>query len=368
MLCQIDYSSLISAVNADDQWCVLKLANEGADVNARTAEGGTLLHVSVMRSQVGTSTWLLEFGADVNARDRKGWTPLHYAARQGDVAFIRSAYRQSEVEDRAFMSNLQTPAGESALHLAALADDGSVGSFLVEQGANLELREISGKTPLHSGVVSNNYDLVEVLLASGANVNSVDRNGDTPLHIAALNSDPAISELLLSGGARNDRLDADGESPSKVAETHGNEETAAYIVAYKSGSTRMPPASADSERDELEAVRTRTEHFTISSFREEQFWKEDWKPTFNRKLGLIFSCRKTGVRIYKLGYLSTPMTYLPGGTEILRQWELAGPSSDYMMPEVQYPKVWYELVELTFESGVLVGKRIQRRSNPYVRC
>ena len=55
MLCQAqgDYSSLLEAVYANANFCVYKLADVGADVNERTAEGDTLFHVAIKGGRSG---------------------------------------------------------------------------------------------------------------------------------------------------------------------------------------------------------------------------------------------------------------------------------------------------------------------------
>ena len=153
MLCQAqgDYSSLLEAVYANANFCVYKLADEGADVNERTAEGDTLFHVAIKGGRSGSAHSLLIKGADVNARDSKGWAPLHYAAKLGQIGLMRDMFRPPS--DQLVVIDLQTPSGESTLHLAALVGDNSVGWFLVEQGADLELVDANGRTALHYGVL-----------------------------------------------------------------------------------------------------------------------------------------------------------------------------------------------------------------------
>jgi hypothetical protein len=53
---------------------------EGGDVEARNAEGHTLLMAAILHSWPRIAKLLIEQRADVNARDHHGRTPLHHAA------------------------------------------------------------------------------------------------------------------------------------------------------------------------------------------------------------------------------------------------------------------------------------------------
>jgi ankyrin repeat protein len=58
------------------------LANK-AEVNVKTTNGSTPLHVAVWRGDKDVVQLLLAKGANINAKDNTGWTPLHWAAYYG---------------------------------------------------------------------------------------------------------------------------------------------------------------------------------------------------------------------------------------------------------------------------------------------
>jgi ankyrin repeat protein len=64
--------------------CVRLLAEAGADVNARDAEGNTLLHQTMQEEIIEE---LLKLGADVNARNNSGETPVFHAPSESMVSF-----------------------------------------------------------------------------------------------------------------------------------------------------------------------------------------------------------------------------------------------------------------------------------------
>jgi len=58
---------------------VQQYLDEGGDINRRTEEGQTLLHIATDNFQVDIMKLLLSRGADINARGYHGYTPLHIA-------------------------------------------------------------------------------------------------------------------------------------------------------------------------------------------------------------------------------------------------------------------------------------------------
>ena len=65
---------------------VTLLLELGADVDAPSRLGRTILHESILRGcNAEHLSILLAYGANIQARDVHGWTPLHYAAYLGHV-------------------------------------------------------------------------------------------------------------------------------------------------------------------------------------------------------------------------------------------------------------------------------------------
>lgn len=76
-----------------------------------------------------------------------------------------------------------------ALHQACGNWDAEMVAFLLEQGANVHVRDILGNTPLHYVAMRKLYyrepprEVVRVLLRHGADINAVNRFGRTPLQV-----------------------------------------------------------------------------------------------------------------------------------------------------------------------------------------
>ena len=85
--------------------------------------------------------------------------------------------------------------------------------WLIEQGADIEAKDLYGETPLFYHAQVNDTERVTLLLEKGADVNAQDCYGNTPLHFAEHNVETA--EILLKAGA--DPL-AENESGQNVLE------------------------------------------------------------------------------------------------------------------------------------------------------
>ncbi|MDR1385885.1 MAG: ankyrin repeat domain-containing protein [Planctomycetaceae bacterium] len=67
------------AVEKNNVELCMKLIDAGADINAKTADGKTLLHVAVEKNNIELCMKLIDTGVDVNAKDINGDTPYDLA-------------------------------------------------------------------------------------------------------------------------------------------------------------------------------------------------------------------------------------------------------------------------------------------------
>ena len=94
---------------------------------------------------------------------------------------------------------------------------------LIEQGADVNVRNHKGQTALHCAAKAGFVDIVTLLLEHGADVDPLDGNGETPLATALRSTVKdkaklrAVVRLLASAGADCDRADAKGRTPRAIA-------------------------------------------------------------------------------------------------------------------------------------------------------
>ncbi len=111
--------------------------------------------------------------------------------------------------------------GETALHIVTNRRDLTWMTFLIDRGANVNLRDSRGSTPL---VVATNLGFVEgvqLLIARGARVDEPNVTGETPLIGAVHSRALGLMRALLKAGADPDRNDNSGRSARDYALLEG---------------------------------------------------------------------------------------------------------------------------------------------------
>lgn len=121
--------------------------------------------------------------------------------------------------------------GRTPLSIAAYAGSGSMVNILLEQGAEVDLRDDSSRTSLMLAAKEGRLEVVKLLLKAGAALASVDGGGRNILHYAAEGGGRLMVQLLLEKGAVFDMVDAEGVSPLSDAADIGDTEVVELLIA-----------------------------------------------------------------------------------------------------------------------------------------
>ena len=103
--------------------------------------------------------------------------------------------------------------GVTDLHCAVQLNLPALAQSLLDQGADIDVKDDDGRTPLHYAAEANASEVAEVLLKNGADVNAKGNNGITPLHYAAYVNAREVAEVLLQNGADVNAKDDNGITP-----------------------------------------------------------------------------------------------------------------------------------------------------------
>lgn len=98
--------------------------------------------------------------------------------------------------------------GETALHIVVKRRDVPWIAFLLQQGADPNVRDSQGNTALNLAAGQGFADGVRVMLLGRANPDLPNGRGETPLIRAVQLRDPASARMLLDAGADPDRTDS----------------------------------------------------------------------------------------------------------------------------------------------------------------
>lgn len=102
--------------------------------------------------------------------------------------------------------------GDTGLHISVQRMDGLWVRFLLQRGADPNIRNKRGVTPLQLATSLGFIEGVDELIKGGANVQISDQTGETPLIAAVLARNVPLVRLLLDKGADPDRNDNSGRS------------------------------------------------------------------------------------------------------------------------------------------------------------
>ncbi|XP_036345430.1 LOW QUALITY PROTEIN: protein phosphatase 1 regulatory subunit 12A-like [Rhagoletis pomonella] len=222
---KIKFSSgcvFLAACMSGDKEEVLKLLENGADINTANVDGLTALHQACIDDNLEMVEFLIEHGADINRQDNEGWTPLHATASCGFVSIARYLV-------------------EHDADPAAVNSDGDLAVDLAVDIQHLPMMDFMQKVMTEHNIdCEKARQAEEQLMLSDAkkwlrsDASEVDRphpkTGATALHVAAAKGYTKVISLLLAGRANVDKQDNDGWTPLHAASHWGQKEAAEMLV------------------------------------------------------------------------------------------------------------------------------------------
>ncbi|XP_061730024.1 serine/threonine-protein phosphatase 6 regulatory ankyrin repeat subunit B isoform X2 [Cydia pomonella] len=226
----------ISAMYSREDIVKLLLSKRGVDP---FATGGsrqqTAVHLVASR-QTGTATSILRAlltaaGKDIRLRaDGRGKIPLLLAVEAGNQSMVRELLSAQTAEQL----KASTPAGDTALHLAARRRDVDMARILVDYGAAIDATNEAGMTALHISAAEGDEPLVKYFYGVRANAAIADNEDRTPMHLAAENGHAAIIELLADKfKASIFERTKDGSTLMHIASLNGHADCA--MMLFKKG-------------------------------------------------------------------------------------------------------------------------------------
>jgi cytohesin len=137
------------------------------------------LQDAVMRGQLDMVTLLLGVGADPNAKTANGSTLLHDAALKGHREIVQLLLARGARADS------RNAGGATPLHDASLGGHIGVIELLLDRGAEIDARDTeAGATPLHHAASWGRCDAVRVLIKRGADRSARNKAGKTAAEVA----------------------------------------------------------------------------------------------------------------------------------------------------------------------------------------
>lgn len=181
--------------NMDALACMI--ISRGCNINIVNGYSNTPLHIAVNKGNIEMAKRLIKKNAIVNVKDRFFRTPLHYAAVKDDVDMVKLLidngayvdardlngetalyravkYRKHKVEGLLLKNtkdiNISNKYGCNLLHIAIQQESLDIVPKLISKGIYINKKNVLGETPLVVAVTRGNVSVSKLLVENGADM------------------------------------------------------------------------------------------------------------------------------------------------------------------------------------------------------
>jgi len=167
-------------------------------------------------------------------RDKYKRTPLHSAARYG-------AYKAARfLLDRGADFNVKDEKGNTPLHLASIYRHDEIVDLLIQHKSDVDLLNAQGQASLYLASLYGNPESIKLLLAGGAKLNIKDAEGNTPLHTAVLYRHPENLDEILKANPDIDAVNKEGYTPLLLAVRRPDNQKAIELLLQQGADMNIP--------------------------------------------------------------------------------------------------------------------------------
>jgi ankyrin repeat protein len=217
----LEYNWDISATNLEEY--------SPGSLDTKDRDGLTALHIAISNRNMDALKLLVSSGANFLLKDKNEMSPVHLAADQGFRAALEYFINMPQQDFGT------TKTGASLLHLLSLWFDGAfIRHFVTSKKAIVDVVDKNRRTPLHYAALVNNVSAVTQLLELGCKINVRDQNGMTPLHEAIRDRNTETTLLLLDSGADTRIKDAFEQSCLHLSLRYGHDDLVARFLKNSS--------------------------------------------------------------------------------------------------------------------------------------
>ena len=239
--------TLARAARDGDVKTIRSVLNSGINVDLPDEYGHTPIYYAAAFNQAEAVEVLLGFHAEPNTPVAKHFTipqppstPLQYAAELGNrqIAFQLIA-AGAKIDGTG-------PTGRTPLYYAFGHLD-----LLLDEGANVNVRDTDGTSPLDEAVWFGLLDVTAILLAHGADLNAVEpETGATPINEAAYKGQARLVRYLLQFHPDLDIADKKGFTPLDNAIRLGKEDSAVLLLGLQRPTNPVKALETAIKKDE----------------------------------------------------------------------------------------------------------------------
>ncbi|XP_046581763.1 uncharacterized protein LOC124289201 [Haliotis rubra] len=215
------FTPLMYAVRSDSPELIDLLITNGANINTKDSRGSTYLHSACWRRNVNACAKLLELGMDVDVLDSGNITPLMGLARNEEDCTEVAKF----LVERGANIDVRDKDGNTMLHVSAKSDGHpAFAKYLLEKGVDVNVRGAYNHTPVMSACRSGNTAAFDLYLAKGAQLHHRNNHGATCLHLVCMvdTDNTYIVKELLDRDVDINAIDEYKKTPAMFAISKSN--------------------------------------------------------------------------------------------------------------------------------------------------
>jgi uncharacterized protein len=193
---------LIQAAERKDVDTILRLIEEGVDINTQDSDGRTSTMIATYNNDTESAKILIDAGADVNIQDDMKNNPFLYAGAEGYLDILKLTIKAGADP------TVTNRYGGTALIPASEHGYVDVINELLSK-TDIDINHVNdlGWTAMLEAIILNNGDgkqqqTVQLLIDHGADVNIPDKDNVTPLQHAREKGFKEIEHILVKAGAK----------------------------------------------------------------------------------------------------------------------------------------------------------------------
>ncbi|XP_008104963.2 fibronectin type 3 and ankyrin repeat domains protein 1 isoform X2 [Anolis carolinensis] len=160
---------------------------------------------------------------------------LHRAVSRDDVdevlSILQRRLAQVLVENGADV-NMKNSSGKDSLMIACFAGNLDIAQYLRSKGASWQARDLGGCTAMHWAADGGHCDVIEWMIQDGCEVDPKDTGLEwTPLmRLCALTGKTDVATLFIDAGASVNIRDKDGKTPLMIAALNNHEDLVTLLL------------------------------------------------------------------------------------------------------------------------------------------
>lgn len=224
---QLENAFHLAASNGDD--LLLEYFNErGFNIN-QVSNVGTPLHHAVVNDRSDVIKYLLRMGANMFAKNKGDVNAVELAVEEGRIEIVKEF-----LTNNYDINTCRNKMKATLLYRAANRNQLDIVKYLIQEGANVNLKDTNGRGPLFAAVLGNSEDVIRFLIGNKCRTHDLDKDDCSLMHAAASVGNFNIIKLLQKLNLSVTAKSKDTSTPLHYAVENGHVDCVNYLMEQTS--------------------------------------------------------------------------------------------------------------------------------------